>query len=357
MVQGAVPVVPVSMDPVVLQGLWLEEFLSSKRVRGHAESTLAGAEWVLDAALALVEGFVWDLSPDGLDTLLAGLVKRGLSVSTRRKYAAELAGFHRFVRLRKGPLVESLFGVRMVDPVDEFNGAQHVSDEGVARVVPPSVCRLDDFFEFLRGQVETSRRYQAAGRDYALFRALYHCGLRVDEATKLEIGDVHFDRGPFGKLHVRFGKGARTSGPRARWVPMLDRLDEVLRWYLDEIRPLAAASSAALFCDQGGGVLSPNSVRNRLAYLHVIAGADRLESFSPHALRHACATHMYERGIDLVAIQQMLGHWHVGTTMRYVTPSSTFIEDAYRHAVSKRLGELTSGNDDGVVLERVGVVQ
>jgi hypothetical protein len=34
--------------------------------------------------------------------------------------------------------------------------------------------------------------------------------------------DVHFGRGPFGKLHVRFGKGAKTSGPRPRWVPMLD---------------------------------------------------------------------------------------------------------------------------------------
>jgi site-specific recombinase XerD len=57
-------------------------------------------------------------------------------------------------------------------------------------------------------------------------------------------------------------------------------------------------------------------------------------------LRHACATHNYERGVDLVAIQQMLGHWHVGTTMRYVTPSATFIEDAYRRAVSGALGGL-----------------
>ena len=44
--------------------------------------------------------------------------------------------------------------------------------------------------------------------------------------------------------------------------------------------------------------------------------------------------------MDLVAIQQMLGHWHVGTTMRYVTPSATFIEDAYRRAVSDVLAEL-----------------
>ena len=46
-------------------------------------------------------------------------------------------------------------------------------------------------------------------RDYALFRALYQAGLRSEEAALLERCDVHFDRGPFGKLHVRFGKGAR----------------------------------------------------------------------------------------------------------------------------------------------------
>ena len=69
--------------------------------------------------------------------------------------------------------------------------------------------------------------------------------------------------------------------------------------------------------------------------------ADRPRSgSSPHGLRHACATHNYERGVDLVAIQQMLGHWHVGTTMRYVTPSATFIEDAYRRAVSTTLADL-----------------
>ena len=53
----------------------------------------------------------------------------------------------------------------------------------------------------------------------------------------------------------------------------------------------------------------------------------------------------YERGVDLVVIQQMLGHWHVGTTMRYVTPSATFIEDAYRRAVSGTLAGLEGAGD------------
>jgi hypothetical protein len=56
-------------------------------------------------------------------------------------------------------------------------------------------------------------------------------------------------------------------------------------------------------------------------------------------------TTSYERGVDLVAIQQMLGHWHVGTTMRYVTPSATFIEDAYRRAVSGTLAGLEGAGD------------
>ena len=68
-----------------------------------------------------------------------------------------------------------------------------------------------------------------------MFRTLYHAGLRSDEAALLERADLHFDRGPFGKLHVRFGKGARGSGPRPRWVPMLDRLDLILRWFLDDV--------------------------------------------------------------------------------------------------------------------------
>ncbi|MFE9451668.1 hypothetical protein [Streptomyces sp. NPDC006739] len=58
-------------------------------------------------------------------------------------------------------------------------------------------------------------------------------------------------------------------------------------------------------------------------------------------MRRACATHNYERGVDLVAIQQMLRHWTVSSAMRYVRPYATFIEDAYQRAVAATLVELT----------------
>jgi integrase/recombinase XerD len=91
----------------------------------------------------------------------------------------------------------------------------------------------------------------------------------------------------------------------------------------------------ALFCDEGGGRIHRGTIRNRLASLlemeqaaaQARGGHGDPARFSPHALGHACATRNYERGVDLVAIQQMLGHWHVGTTMRYVTQVSGIASD------------------------------
>ena len=79
--------------------------------------------------------------------------------------------------------------------------------------------RVSEFFEFLKTRIATARKYAPAARDYALFRTLYHAGLRSEEVVMLDRSDVHFGRGTFGKLHVRFGKGAGGRGPKARLVP------------------------------------------------------------------------------------------------------------------------------------------
>jgi integrase/recombinase XerD len=247
--------------------------------------------------------------------------------------------------VRKAAEIEAAFGVKLVCPVDEFNASRHVGDDSPAELPPPLPERVDEFFGFLKGRISTARKYAPAARDYALFRTLYHAGLRSEETSRLDRGDVHFSRGPFGKLHVRFGKGAHTSGPRPRWVPMLDGLDLILRWFLDDVRG-KFPDSPVLFADESGGALHPGTIRNRLRYLMGLEGRPQADWFSPHAMRRACATHNYERGVDLVAIQQLLGHWTVSSTMRYVRPSATFIEDAYRRAVSGALGEL-AGEGEG----------
>jgi integrase/recombinase XerD len=320
----------------------MDAFVASWAARGFSPVFIENATGVLERFLAMLSVPAWEAGPDDVDAVVAQLVANGLAASTRRGYVQAFKDFHRFLVVRKAAEIEATFRVHLVDPVDEFNASRHVGNDSPSAKAPPSPERMEEFFAFLRDRIASARKFGPAGRDYALFRTLYHAGLRADEAASLELGDLHFGRGPFGKIHVRFGKGTRGSGPRPRWVPMLDQLDLILHWFVDDIRP-KMGESKALFCDEGGGAIHRGTIRNRLRHLLTLEAGPDDGRFSPHGLRHACATHNYERGVDLVAIQQMLGHWHVGTTMRYVTPSATFIEDAYRRAVSTTLADLEGG--------------
>jgi site-specific recombinase XerD len=318
----------------------VEAFVASWTARGFAESTIANDVGVLERMLAALGRPVWEVTAADVDRVVGELASSGRAVSTRRNYVQVFKGFHRFLEVRRAAEIEAAFGVRLACPLDEFNAARHVGDDSPSVDAPPTPERVAAFFDFLKTRIASSCRYGPAARDYALFRVLYHAGLRSEEVVMLDRSDVHFGRGPFGKLHVRFGKGAKGSGPRPRWVPMLDGLDLVLRWYLDEVRG-RFPDGPVLLCDESGGRMAAATIRNRLRHLMSVEGQPDVEWFSPHGMRRACATHNYERGVDLVAIQQLLGHWTVASTMRYVRPSETFIEDAYQRAISTTLGELT----------------
>ena len=333
----------VTTDPWRFQSECVEAFVASWRARGFSPVTIDNDIGLLERTLSALGRPAWEVTPEDIDRVVGDLAVAGRKSSTRRDYVQIFKGFHRFLQVRKAAEIEAAFGVRLVCPVDEFNASRHVGDESPALLPPPTPERVAEFFEFMKQRIATARKYAPAARDYALFRTLYHGGLRSEEASLLERPDVHFTRGPFGKLHVRFGKGAHTSGPRPRWVPLLDGLDLVLRWFLTDVRG-RFPESPVLFADESGGPLHRGTIRNRLRYLMELEGRAPVERFSPHALRRACATHNYERGVDLVAIQQMLGHWTVSSTMRYVRPSATFIEEAYQRALASTLAEL-SGKD------------
>jgi site-specific recombinase XerD len=326
-------------DPQSYQAGCIEAYQASQVARGFSQLTIDNGTGTLERFLAACGHPAWEVTLEDIDRVVGQFAAAGMATNTRRGYVSVFKGFFAFLLARKATEIAAFYGVTLADPIDEFNAARHVGSDSPATAPPPTPARLGEFFAFLRERIATGRVFAIAGRDYALYRTLYHAGLRAEEAVTLDVADVHFDRGPFGKLHVRFGKATHGSGPRPRWVPMLDHLDLILRWYLDDVRPHLPAGSV-LFPDQCGGQLHRGSVRNRLTHLLDLEGRPVAERFSPHALRRACATHNYERGVDLIAIQQLLGHWAVGTTMKYVSPSSTFIEDAYRRAISDTLSQL-----------------
>jgi hypothetical protein len=119
--------------------------------------------------------------PEDVDRVVGELAAQGLAASTRRLYVQVFKNFHAFLVARKA----AAFGVRLADPVDEFNAARHVGADSPSAGPPPAPERLEEFFGFLRERIAGARKYAAARRDYALFRTIP--GLTRDEVG-VEIG-------------------------------------------------------------------------------------------------------------------------------------------------------------------------
>lgn len=216
-IRGVLPVAASVLDAAGFQSACVDGFVASWAARGFSPVTIENNSGVLDRFLGLLAIPAWEACPDDVDRVVAGLVARGIAASTRRGYVQAFKDFHRFLVTRKAAEIFATFGVVLDVPVDEFNAARHVGNDSASTRPPPTPERMIEFFAFLRGRVATARKFGVAGRDYALFRTLYHCGLRADEASLLELADLHFDRGPFGKVHVRFGE----RHPRVRATPAM----------------------------------------------------------------------------------------------------------------------------------------
>jgi integrase/recombinase XerC len=143
-----------------------------------------------------------------------------------------------------------------------------------------------------------------------LLELLYASGLRVSELVGLDLQDILAEQRTLRVL----GKGRKE-----RLVPYHAQASGILEVYLSHRSAFLAARtlppSPALFLNQRGGRLTTTSVRSMLH--SALEGAAVRSHISPHALRHSFATHLLNRGMDLRAIQELLGHASLSTTQRY----------------------------------------
>jgi len=156
-------------------------------------------------------------------------------------------------------------------------------------------------------------------RDAALVTLLYAAGLRISEALALTGADR-----PLGEtLRVR-GKGGKE-----RLVPLLQAARDAVERYA-ALCPHALSADAPLFRAVRGGAMSPRMAQTVMAELRARLGLPA--SATPHALRHAFATHLLANGADLRAIQDLLGHESLSTTQSYTSVEAQKILQAYRAA-------------------------
>lgn len=169
-------------------------------------------------------------------------------------------------------------------------------------------------------EAEAEAREEWAGaRDAALITLIYAAGLRISEALALQGRDLPLPE----TLRIK-GKGGKE-----RLVPLLSAAREAVARYA-ALCPYALNGEAPLFRAARGGAYSPRMAQALMANLRGRLGLP--SSATPHALRHAFATHLLAAGGDLRAIQELLGHESLSTTQGYAGLEAKKILQAYARA-------------------------
>ena len=239
---------------------------------------------------------------------------RGQARSSAARRLAAIRSFGRW--LRREEHVERDPGALMATPKQDRKLP--------ARLEEPEMARL---IEAPDGSTPLGRR------DRAILELFYASGLRLAELAGLGLEDIDL-----GNRRLRvLGKGGKE-----RIVPFTRAAAAALRAWLPDRgdlargdggaaaarRPRGRAAAEPLFVNYRGGRLSTRSV-DRLVRRHAAAAGTR-RGISPHALRHSFATHLLERGADLRAIQEMLGHARISTTQRYTHVSAAQLLSVYK---------------------------
>jgi tyrosine recombinase XerC len=320
----------------------LREFLDYLRLnRNASDNTVAAYDSDLSQFLAFTAADVKkrrvDLEPADLQLasirgFMAELYKLGQSRSSVARKLSALRAFVRFLK-REG-WIESNPAALAVSPKREIKIPAHLSMDEMSRLL------------------EMPDTSQPLGRrDRAILELFYASGLRLSELVALDLEDVN--------LHARIVR-VMGKGRKERLVPFNGAAADSLRqWLKDRValraaaaappqpdpktradsrskRPQTRPASEPVFVNFRGSRLTGRSVQRLVA--RYVASCSTRFGISPHALRHSFATHLLQRGADLRAIQELLGHVQLSTTQRYTHVNAAQLLEVYRKAHPRARG-------------------
>lgn len=252
---------------------------------------------------------VVDLPPAALDreairAFLSAVTVRG---QTRSTAARKLAAIRTFLRyLRREDVIQSDHGGLVRTPKRDVRMPAHLTELEMASMLDAADAGDP------RGR-----------RDRAILELFYASGLRLSELAGLDFDSLDLSR----RMVRVLGKGGKE-----RFVPFHSAAERAVRAWLadrESLRPKAPRDRReALFLNARGGRLTTRSIdRIVRRYASVVRAG-----ISPHALRHSFATHLLQRGADLRAIQELLGHARLSTTQRYTHINATQLLEVHRRA-------------------------
>ncbi|MEK6756609.1 MAG: tyrosine recombinase XerC [Bacteroidota bacterium] len=245
-----------------------------------------------------------------LRAYLSSLLAAGLSRRSVGRKIACLRSFFRFTKRRR--ITTSNPTLTLISPKIEKRLPSFLDERTMSRL-----------FDKLDAKTPEGRR------DSAILELFYSTGIRLGELIGLNLDDVDLEQG----IVKVTGKGRKQ-----RIVPLGRKAIAALKQYHADRSRLArrsaeGSSQPALFLTAKGERFYPEAI-TRIVKGH-IGKVSELEKTSPHVIRHTFATHLLDRGADLRAVKELLGHESLSTTQVYTHVSTERMKKVYRQSHPK----------------------
>lgn len=271
-------------------------FLEYVEARGHSPLTVSSYRQDQRSFLTFLAEKA--IGPN-LENLDAKIIRRyiiwmkakGYSRATMKRKLDSLSSFFKYTAF------EELIPTNPFDKVDRIKKAKHLPRFLLEDEVHRLLSAVDHY--------KVSTRL----RDRAILRVLLFCGLRRSELFKLDWMDIDFST---GTILIRQSKGEKD-----RVVPMNSEVNNALWEYLQSRLPI---NSQVVFTNRYGNRMKGNNLMRVLRKITKKAGIQK--NVTAHLLRHSFATLLIKLGVDIVTLQELLGHADLSTTQIYAHTSS-----------------------------------
>ncbi len=241
--------------------------------------------FIASITLTDIYGYLTYLSRDRLQHQNSENSDKGLSAASRARKLATIRSFFNYI-CNKRHLLEN-------NPCKDVDTPKQMKSL-------PRYLTLNECLSLLES-VDGAHRE----RDYCILTLFLNCGLRISELTGLDVNDIQDDA-----LRV-LGKGSKV-----RVVYLNGACKDALAQYMAVRRPVSGKDRNALFLSGQNKRISRSTV-HALVKKHLSGAGLDSERYSSHKLRHTAATLMLQNGVDVKAVQEVLGHEHLNTTEIY----------------------------------------
>lgn len=232
------------------------------------------------------------------------LMDEGITVRSIKRKISTLKSFYKF--LAQEGLIENNPVDRVIIPKIGKKLPEFAQENEINRLLDDGGFFSDDFKGI---------------RDKAVITLFYGTGMRLSELTNISLTDLDLS-----------GNMVKVKGKRdkERLIPFPREISKVLFGYIEMRNELFGENSPILFLTEKG-----EPVYTKLIYRIVkqhLSQVTTLDKKSPHILRHSYATHLLNRGADLNAIKELLGHANLAATQVYTHTTFEKLKEVYKQA-------------------------